>query len=56
MKTKQFVFGLHSGNMGWILLKPDVQVSIGYCITENENRVTGRPKIPLYICGRWATK
>jgi hypothetical protein len=44
-----------------------VQVSIGHCIIENENRVTGRSKIPQeckngtflatggYICGRWAT-
>jgi hypothetical protein len=41
-----------------------VQVSIGHCIIENENRVTGRSKIPQeckygdfwatggYICGR----
>ncbi len=25
-------------------MKPDVQVSIGHCIIENENKVTGRPK------------
>jgi hypothetical protein len=27
---------------GWILLKLGVHVSIGHCIIENENRVTGR--------------
>jgi hypothetical protein len=29
---------------GWILLKVGVQVSIGYGIIENENRVTGNSK------------
>jgi hypothetical protein len=49
-------------------LKPGVQVSIGHCIIENENRVTGGSKIHQeckngdfgvtrgYICGRWATE
>ncbi len=27
---------------GWILLKLDVQVSMGYGIKENENRVSGK--------------
>jgi hypothetical protein len=53
---------------GWIILKPGVQVSIGYCIMENANRVTVRSQIPQecknvdfwatggYICGCWSTK
>jgi hypothetical protein len=32
---------------GQILLKFGIEVSIGYGIIENENRVTGKSKIPL---------
>jgi hypothetical protein len=31
---------------GWILLKLGVQVGIGYSIIVNENKVTGKSKIP----------
>jgi hypothetical protein len=46
MKTKQVCVWSAFWKHGWILFKPGVQVSIGHCIIENENRVTGRLKIP----------
>jgi hypothetical protein len=39
MKTKQVCIW----SAFWILLKPGVQVSIRYCIIENENSVKTRP-------------
>jgi hypothetical protein len=45
--TKKYLYLLYRFyKHGWILLKPGVQVSIGHCIIENENRVTGISKIP----------
>ncbi len=61
MKTKQVCIWSAFWKHGWILLKPGVPVSVGHCIIENENKVTGRSKIPQewatggYICSRWAT-
>jgi hypothetical protein len=63
-----FTFQLALWNHEWILLKPGVQVNIGYGIIENENRVTGKSKIPQeckngdfgatggYISGHWTIK
>jgi hypothetical protein len=68
MKTNQVCIWSAFWKHGWILLKPGVQASIGHCIIENENRVTGISKIPQeckngdfwatggYICGYWATE
>ncbi len=42
MKTKQVCIWSAFWKLGWILLKPGVQVSIGHCIIDNENRVTGK--------------
>ncbi len=45
--SKRFVFGLHSANMDgffWNLVCMILQVSIGYNLIENENRVTGKSK------------
>jgi hypothetical protein len=44
MKTKHVCIWSAFWKHGWILLKPGVQISIGHCIIENENKVTGRSK------------
>ncbi len=49
MKTKQVYIWSAFWKHGWILLKPGVQVSIGYCIIENENRVTEKSKMAAGI-------
>jgi hypothetical protein len=46
MKTKQVCIWSAFWKHRWILLKPGMQVSIGYGIIENKNRVTGKSKIP----------
>jgi hypothetical protein len=46
MTTKQVCIWSAFWKHGWILLKRGMQVSIGHCIIENENRVIGRSKIP----------
>jgi hypothetical protein len=66
MKMNQVYIWSAFWKHGWIIWKPGVQVSIGHCIIENENKVTGRSKIPQECknwdfwatggCGRWATE
>ncbi len=68
MKTKLVCIWPAFWKHGWIILKPGVQLSIGHCIIEKENKVTGRSKIPKeckngdiwatggYICGHWVTE